>query len=349
MSLDLAPSLGTTRDVGQTSSSPSAPDTIRALSQRSGVSPSVLEQLSPEELSDLQRLEADVAQATSTPGGLTPDALRAVIEARDQVRADMSLRFADATITTDRPAKGTRPATDARALPPDATLEIRDNTITIRSNIHIYGSGASQEVAALFERQIRSDWGQNPTTGQPWTFTDHFTGREYEVHFDIDVDLYNPDHPQRGPGLFSGKNDPFNRDNYIEVISRADATTRATPEGPWRSYVRGGDAGEWQGASVGEWSIAGDRTASHEFGHTIGLGDRYEDVRVGDLDPTAVNPDLVYSQPMPGWSSNLMASLSGRVEQRSIDAVVGRFVERSRGAKPGETMRFEINDSRPSR
>lgn len=325
---------------------PTAPDPVEALAQTSGVSVEALRSLPAEERGGLASLEASVAhavEASQQPGsGVTPEMATALTGARDQVRADVTARVAAPEAASPKASNSAMEADDAR-------IRIRDSTITIESRIHIYGSGASQQVADLFERQIRADWGQNTDTGQPWTFTDHFSGREYNVRLDVDVDIYDSSNPTRVPRVIPGQFDPFNRDNYIEVISRADAASRATSKGPWRSHVSGGDEGIWQGAKTGERTVQGDRTVSHEFGHTLAFLDRYEDKRVGDINPNAADPERTVSVALEGWEGNLMASLGGKVEQRNIDALVREYVERSRSAVPGETRSYGINDSRSHR
>jgi len=53
-------------------------------------------------------------------------------------------------------------------------------------------------------------------------------------------------------------------------------------------------------------------TAAHEFGHVMGLPDRYIDVPgIGSL-------------PMPGWRGNIMGQQGGTVWQRDIDFLLGR-------------------------
>lgn len=293
----------------ETAIPPVAPSSVDALARRTGLPAETLASLSEADRAGLASLETAVARA-ATQGQLSPETLQAVLGARDAVLDHVEL--ADATARID-PAR-------ARALPPDATVEIHAGTITVSSNIYLYGAGATQAVADTYERQIRDDWGDNPATGQPWTYTDRATGKAYTVRFDVDVQLYDPANPQATPGLTSGRFNPFNRDNFIEV----------TPERS-TSFVRGGDEGRWRAVGLDGAPLEQDNPASHEFGHLLGLPDRY----------------TRGSGANPGWEGNVMAMRAGHgvVQQRDIDAVVGPIVreyERA-GAPQDRPFRTEIN------
>jgi RHS repeat-associated protein len=99
----------------------------------------------------------------------------------------------------------------------DATICIMDNNITIAVNIYIYGSGATSEIAKTMQQDIMKFWGKNADTNTNWTYKDNKTKKEYNVTFDVNVKLYDKENPSSIPGLFSGRYNPFNRDNYIEV------------------------------------------------------------------------------------------------------------------------------------
>ena len=92
--------------------------------------------------------------------------------------------------------------------------------------------------------------------------------------------------------------DPSNTDNFIEIDNNSK-----------RSYVSLGDEGEWRGKGRGGLSLGADDPAPHEFGHLVGLKDRYTDGKGAD----------------PGWSGNIMAesAMSGKPDQRNIDGIVG--------------------------
>jgi len=132
----------------------------------------------------------------------------------------------------------------------DAIVTIKGSTITVSSKIYIYGSGASKSTASLMQSNIMGAWGADPTTGKGWQYTDASSGKTYDVVFDVQVELYNPKDASDEPGFFSGKNNPFNRDNYIEVDNASK-----------RSFVRGGDEGVWRGKGRGGKTLAADDSA----------------------------------------------------------------------------------------
>lgn len=164
-------------------------------------------------------------------------------------------------------------------------------SITVNVNIYIYGSGVSSSVANQIQTNMMNDWNQG------WTYKDSDTGQEYTVSFNVNVDVYDKKNSSEGPGFFSNKNNSFNRDNFIEI--GANATDVA------RSYVRSGDEGKWRGY--------GTDPSSHEFGHLIGLKDRYTDASGADL----------------SWAGNIMAEPAGAgiVEQKNIDALAAPLVK----------------------
>ena len=135
----------------------------------------------------------------------------------------------------------------------DAKLSIRDDTVTISAKIYLYGSGATKEVAEAYEQDIEAAWDAGPS-GKRWRYTDSDTGKEYTVRFAPDAELYDPKDPSRTPGDAAGHSTPPNTDNFIEV----DAATA-------RSYVRGGDRGEWRGSGRGGKSLCRSRSVPLQF------------------------------------------------------------------------------------
>lgn len=181
------------------------------------------------------------------------------------------------------------------ANPRDAIVLIDGNTITIRADIEIYGDGATREKAEEIQSTIMKYWAKRPTDGGTWTYFDPERKKTYDVVFDVHVSLYGGKERSH-PWIIPGEWDPTNRKNYVN-----------TPTEQVRSNVLGGDEGRWNKSYVG--------TYAHEFGHLIGLNDRYHD-----------GPDG-YSVLDKGWESNLMAdSELGQVEQRNIDPIARRIV-----------------------
>jgi RHS repeat-associated protein len=182
----------------------------------------------------------------------------------------------------------------------DATICIMDNNITIAVNIYIYGSGATSEIAKTMQQDIMKFWGKNADTNTNWTYKDNKKKKEYNVTFDVNVKLYDKENPSSIPGLFSGRYNPFNRDNYIEVTDTD------------RSYVSGGDEGVWRSNGRNGKTLSQDDPAVHEFGHLLGFDDRYTD-KFGSNE---------------GWKGNVMAepTMKGKVEQRNINALVTPIV-----------------------
>lgn len=177
----------------------------------------------------------------------------------------------------------------------DGIVKIKGNNITVSSVIYIYGDGATKESAELIKKQIMNEWNK-----KNWKYTDE-NGKVYNVKFNVGVYLYDGKE-KANPMIVPGKFDPDSRNNYIEILSDSKVNHR--------SFVRGGDEGVW---SFGD--IKNRKVAAHEFGHILGLPDRYKDGKDG------------YSVPNKGWEKNLMADTEGNVEQRDINKLVKPAVD----------------------
>jgi RHS repeat-associated protein len=177
----------------------------------------------------------------------------------------------------------------------DGIVKIKGNTITVSSVIYIYGDGATKESAEFIKKQIMNEWNR-----KDWKYTDE-NGKVYNVKFNVSVYLYDGKE-KADPSFILGAWDPESRNNYIEVL--------ADPKAKHRSFVRGGDEGKWSYGSIKKLLVA-----AHEFGHILGLPDRYKDGKDG------------YSVADKGWESNLMGTLSGKVEQRDINRLVAPAVK----------------------
>ena len=245
------------------------------------------------------------AQAVRQPGGLV-----------DGVTPPPAATPLSQALASEARRLGPEPSAsaDAHVLIQDGP-EVGDGRISIGATLYIYGSGATREVADLYERGIQQGWGRQPD-GSPWTYTSP-SGETYEVQFRVDVRLYDPDHPERVPGPFSGRLHPSNRDNFIRVEPVGRSNVWLGENGTWRSEGRDGQ------------TLADDNPASHEFGHLLGLRDRYG--RHGARE---------------GWEGNVMAEPAGAgvVEQRDIDRIVAKHVQRFEAADlpEGQVRRSSI-------
>ena len=207
----------------------------------------------------------------------------------------------------------------------DAEVTVYADLISIKSEIFIYGKGATRDVADAIKAHIVRYWYQN-IDGKPWNYVDSATHESYSIKFDVRVSLYNEKEKQDPTVIWDAWNPP-SRKNYFSVTEDED----------YRSNVVGGYEGNWIVSSAGG-------LYAHEFGHFLGLTDRYAD-----------GPDG-YSVPNPGWEMNIMAtSGSGVVEQRNIDAIAKRILSRARnrqsgfgGVKSGQAFHDSIDIDDPA-
>ncbi|MBC7386521.1 MAG: hypothetical protein H7301_10230 [Cryobacterium sp.] len=188
----------------------------------------------------------------------------------------------------------------ARATPKDAILTLSPDQITIHSEIYIYGAEATNDVAKTYQESILAYWSKD-YKGRDWKVTDPKTRRNYTVAFDVHVSVFNEKERATSFFIFDNLN-PSSRKNYIRVSEVC--------RGRFRSHVSMyGDTGVW--CAGGPPSVI-----AHEYGHLLGLIDRYHSVRDhNELDH--------------GWESNLMADgMGGEVEQRNIDAALQETIRR---------------------
>ena len=190
----------------------------------------------------------------------------------------------------------------------EATVTVQNYVITIEVQIYIYGPDASASTASQMQRDIIKAWSNDPATGKPWQVRDVASGDTYDVVFDVQVELYNKNNPLEQPGISSGKYDPSNRDNFVEINNLVG-----------RSYVDrvGGDQGVWRGKGRNGLPLAADDPAPHEFGHLVGLGDRYSD----------------NTGPHPGWQRNIMAESAGIVEPKNINEISQPIIHKYKSTK----------------
>ncbi|TSE02362.1 RHS repeat-associated core domain-containing protein, partial [Aquimarina algiphila] len=168
----------------------------------------------------------------------------------------------------------------------DTVISIQDGVIRVSTQIYIYGSGANQKEANKIQKTIQNLFGEH----NEFKFTDD-DGNEFDVKFETSVDVYDEENTELAEG-----------DNLIEVKNEKG-----------RSEVSeiNGDTGTWYSKE----KMAGKNFAiyPHEFGHLVGLKDRY----------SVLLSKIGIYRPDKEWESNFMADhTTMNVEQRNIDGIV---------------------------
>jgi hypothetical protein len=102
--------------------------------------------------------------------------------------------------------------------------------------------------------------------------------------------------------------------------------------------VTGVDEGEWRSQGGDGKTLAQDDSAPHEFGHLLGLDDKYTDDKGSDS----------------GWENNIMGSQNGKVEQRNIDGVqqdaMKAYETWSKDKNnAGKEFKYEIGTNKPNK
>jgi len=195
---------------------------------------------------------------------------------------------------------GTGSANLQRVDQPDSRFTIANKIIVIQSDIVIYGKGATRQITQTIRENILKYWAFNPD-GNAWQYWDEESQSQFTVKFDVRVSLYQG-LERNEPRIIPEAWDPTNRKNYIEVV-----------QGRTRAFVMMGDEGVWSNPPSRE------QTYAHEYGHLLGFSDRYSDGANG------------YSVVNRGWDGNIMGA-EGIVEQRNIDALMARVMEKYRSS-----------------
>ena len=139
-----------------------------------------------------------------------------------------------------------------------------DSTISVSTTIYIYGSGANDNIANRMQQNINKAWNEG-------MYTDPNTGITYTVNINVTVSYVGQSAPLSS--LFGS----FNSSNYIEI-----------PTVIKTSFVyNDGYTGKWRGNTPDP--------SPHEFGHLVGLDDRYS-----------------ISGSFTGWAGNIMAESAMR-------------------------------------
>ena len=167
----------------------------------------------------------------------------------------------------------------------DGLVAIKNGQICISANIYLYGDGATKQVKDIFQKGVDEKWSQKP-------FAIDYNNKHFLVSVEGKFLLYGGKE-KSNPIIIPESWNPLNRDNFIKVSDNEQ-----------RSEVVGGDEGQWRSKGRNGKTLTEDNPAAHEFGHILGLIDRY---------------NKQTNMPNPGWENNIMGnSKSGEVENRNI-------------------------------
>lgn len=178
----------------------------------------------------------------------------------------------------------------------DARVVIDGNNITISAAIVLTGSNASNDLAQIYQQGLEEMWGDLKT------FVDS-EGNSYNLQFvfsvtanpEIDIDNGSAPEPDGYHNYMQVVNKEYTNGTHTDAQSGVNLSTGYT--GHIRSYGRDG------------LSLPLDNPMPHEFGHMMGLIDRYYKES---------------KKAVPGWSGQIMAEPSGVgiVDNRSISGVL---------------------------
>ncbi|NBJ09227.1 hypothetical protein D1647_24155 [Alistipes sp. Z76] len=154
-----------------------------------------------------------------------------------------------------------------------------NKTVTIYANIYLSSKQYSTKELSRLSEEIKDDissaWNAN------WTYNNN--GKVYAVNFVIEL--------KSGTGR---KTSDDSYANYIEIKNGI------------RSRVK-------EDTYNGTWNPRHNNYA-HEFGHIVGLKDRYNDVTDKNGKKQSISHD--------GWEDNIMGASEKPVQQRNIDAIL---------------------------
>ena len=172
----------------------------------------------------------------------------------------------------------------------DARISIQGNTITITSNIVLTGSMATEQLAQAYQKNIMDNWGKLTTY--------KYNNVAYDIVWDVNVRA-----AKEGESLVhDGTN------NFLEVTNYVSKIKFTTNQGEIRGVG-------WAGKSFDETN-----PMSHEFGHILGLKDKYKKIKMenGKYDYITLK----------GWQNNIMGEYSGegKVEYKNLDYILPNVI-----------------------
>ena len=168
----------------------------------------------------------------------------------------------------------------------DAIVSITEDRITISANIILEGELATQELADAYYNKIMDVWGSVKKIVSE--------GYSYEINWDVNVRVAEDGEVRDLNGI----------NNYFEVV-RAEVDGRIV-----QSEVKNNNIGKIRESGRYGRPLAQDNPAAHEFGHLLGLKDRYG---IGNS-PAA-------------WQGNVMKESTDeevKVDSRNMTGILGR-------------------------
>ena len=190
----------------------------------------------------------------------------------------------------------------------DAQITINKDkkTITIKANIILKGLRATQELADKYKEDIMKTWGSVKNYKHE--------GENYKINWQIDVRVKTRDEREDYNGI----------NNYITPFNPYEETNRYDRKG---SFVENCNTGDWRSIFSDIWP----NPAPHEFGHILGLRDRYvSSVQHKTYKKLGIN--LKYSQCYLGWEGNIMAAEAGKgtVTEKNMKCLLNPLFKKCR-------------------
>ena len=160
----------------------------------------------------------------------------------------------------------------------DAIITIVGNTITITAIIFIYGHLATEGLASLYMENIQNVWGLLTSY--------NFEGMDYKIDWQVNV-IFRPDiseDVEKDDLKYDGKT------NYMKVLEEN----------------KGSSVTDSQFGDI-RFTESSENAMSHEFGHMMGLKDRYKD------GGAPVSPE---------WNFNIMHDIKGAADKQNMDFIL---------------------------
>ena len=192
----------------------------------------------------------------------------------------------------------------------DAMITIMGNVITISLNVILFGEAADMSLATMYELFLYSRWGNMNT------FT--YDGIQYDVQWNINVSYDSRLTKESKEGFdFDGMN------NYMEVLYKeTDEERSEVNNSHWGIIYRNRDE---RADCPSKYSMA------HEFGHLLGLKDRYNSSGAATSEK---------------YEGNIMHKVDGVVNDLNMQGILNRpLFDNASYEKDRRAQRFFLNRS----